>query len=97
MPRIFLTPRIPMTISLPGLNERTMMALFLAFGVAYSLAQYRRTEPVQPGVLAMVLFLRATMPVYYPFFKAWERILVAREEVATQPEESRMRATAEVR
>ena len=40
-----------------------MMALFLAFGVAYSLAQYRRTEPVQPAVLAMVLFLIATMPV----------------------------------
>ncbi len=40
-----------------------LMALFLAFGVAYSLAQYHRTEPVQPGVLAMVLFLVATMPV----------------------------------
>src|SRR5258706_4412129 len=40
-----------------------LMALFLAFGVAYSLAQYRRTEPVQPGILAMVLFLVATMPI----------------------------------
>lgn len=40
-----------------------LMALFLAFGVAYSLAQYRRTEPVQPGILAMVLFLIATVPV----------------------------------
>ena len=40
-----------------------LMALFLAFGVAYSLAQYRRTEPVQPGILAMVLFLVASMPV----------------------------------
>src|SRR5205085_10214880 len=40
-----------------------LMALFLSFGVAYSLAQYRRTEPVQPGVLAMVLFLVASMPV----------------------------------
>src|SRR5947209_9006483 len=40
-----------------------LMALFLTFGVAYSLAQYRRTEPVQPGVLAMVLFLVASMPV----------------------------------
>ncbi len=40
-----------------------LIALFLAFGVAYSLAQYRRTEPVQPGVLAMVLFLVASMPV----------------------------------
>lgn len=40
-----------------------LMALFLAFGVAYSLAQYRRTEPVQPGILAMVLFLIVTVPV----------------------------------
>lgn len=40
-----------------------LMALFLTFGVAYSLAQYRRTEPVQPSILAMVLFLVATMPV----------------------------------
>jgi len=40
-----------------------IMALFLAFGVAYSLAQYRRTEPVQPAVLAMVLFLIASLPV----------------------------------
>mgnify|MGYP001176975893 CR=1 FL=1 len=39
------------------------MALFLAFGVAYSLAQYRRTEPVQPGILAMVIFLIAAVPV----------------------------------
>jgi len=40
-----------------------LMSLFLSFGVAYSLAQYRRTEPVQPGILAMVLFLVASMPV----------------------------------
>ena len=40
-----------------------LMALFLSFGVAYSLAQYRRTEAVQPGVLAMVLFLIASVPI----------------------------------
>jgi cellobiose PTS system EIIC component len=40
-----------------------LMALLLSFGVAYSLAQYRRTEPVQPGILAMVLFLIATVPI----------------------------------
>ena len=43
-----------------------MMALFLSFGVTYSLAQYRRTEAVQPGVLAMVLFLIASGPVGDP-------------------------------
>lgn len=40
-----------------------LMAIFLAFGVAYSLAQYRRTEAVQPGILAIVVFLVASMPV----------------------------------
>lgn len=40
-----------------------IMGLFLAFGVAYSLCQYLRTEPVQPGVIAMVVFLIASMPV----------------------------------
>jgi cellobiose PTS system EIIC component len=40
-----------------------LMALFLAFGVAYSLCQYLRTEPVQPGILAMVVFLVASMPI----------------------------------
>src|SRR5438270_13391155 len=40
-----------------------LMALFLSFGVAYGLAQYRRTAAVQPGVLAMVLFLIASMPI----------------------------------
>jgi cellobiose PTS system EIIC component len=40
-----------------------LMAIFLTFGVAYSLSQYRRAEPVQPGILAMVLFLVASMPV----------------------------------
>lgn len=40
-----------------------LMALFLSFGMAHSLAQYRRTEPVQPGIIAMVLFLVASVPV----------------------------------
>jgi PTS system cellobiose-specific IIC component len=40
-----------------------LMAIFLTFGVAYSISQYRRTEAVQPGILAMVLFLVASMPV----------------------------------
>jgi PTS system cellobiose-specific IIC component len=40
-----------------------LMAVILAFGVAHSLAQYRRTEAVQPGILAIVLFLVASMPV----------------------------------
>jgi PTS system cellobiose-specific IIC component len=40
-----------------------LMALPLAFGVAHSLAQYHRTEPVQPGIIAMMLFLVASIPI----------------------------------
>jgi cellobiose PTS system EIIC component len=40
-----------------------LMAMVLAFGVAHSLCQYRRTEAVQPAILALVLFLVAAMPV----------------------------------
>ncbi len=40
-----------------------LMAVFLTFGVAYSISQYRRTEAVQPGILAIVLFLVASVPV----------------------------------
>nr|BBH88505.1 permease IIC component [Thermosporothrix sp. COM3] len=40
-----------------------LMALFLAFGVAHSLSQYRRTEAVQPGILAIVVFLVVSIPV----------------------------------
>jgi PTS system cellobiose-specific IIC component len=50
-------------LSVPFQLSFGLMALVLAFGVAYSLAQYRRTEPAQPGILAMVLFLVATLPV----------------------------------
>jgi len=35
--------------------------------------------------------------LYYPFFKAWERILVAREEAAVQQEENRATLQVEVR
>src|SRR5579883_1361188 len=40
-----------------------LMAMVLAFGVAHSLCQYRRTEAVQPAILALVLSLVAAMPV----------------------------------
>ncbi len=60
--KVFLQP-YQNAILVPFQLSFGLMALFLAFGVAYSLAQYRRTEPVQPGILAMVLFLVASMPV----------------------------------
>ncbi len=56
-------PGIQNAILVPFNLSFGLMAVFLAFGVAHSVAQYRRTEPVQPGVLAMVLFLVASVPV----------------------------------
>jgi PTS system cellobiose-specific IIC component len=50
-------------INVPFQLSFGLMAVILAFGVAHSLAQYRRTEAVQPGVLAIVLFLVASIPV----------------------------------
>jgi PTS system cellobiose-specific IIC component len=51
------------------------------------------------GSLLQALNLTISALLYYPFFKAWERTLVAREEVATQQEEDRVtvQAGAQVR
>src|SRR5207302_9454717 len=38
------------------------------------------------GSLLQFFDLAVSALIYYPFFKAWERILVAREEEAGQPE-----------
>jgi PTS system cellobiose-specific IIC component len=35
--------------------------------------------------------------IYYPFFKAWERVLVEREEAASQAEEKQARPLAAIR
>jgi PTS system cellobiose-specific IIC component len=35
--------------------------------------------------------------LYYPFFKAWERVLVAREEAVARQEENRVTVQAEMR
>ena len=49
------------------------------------------------GSLLQFFDLAVSALIYYPFFKAWERILVAREEVAAQPEESQLRIPAQTR
>jgi PTS system cellobiose-specific IIC component len=51
------------------------------------------------GSLLQAINLAISALLYYPFFKAWERTLVAREEVATQQEEDRVtvQAGAQVR
>ena len=50
------------------------------------------------GSLLQFFDLAVSALLYYPFFKAWERILVAREEVAVQTtEESRTRTPVGVR
>jgi len=40
------------------------------------------------GSLLQVVNLVISALLYYPFFKAWERILVAREEATAQQEEN---------
>jgi cellobiose PTS system EIIC component len=50
------------------------------------------------GSLLQFFDLAVSAIIYYPFFKAWERILVAREEAATvQPVEKNARIPAGVR
>ncbi len=49
------------------------------------------------GSLLQFFDLAVSALLYYPFFKAWERILVAREEAASQSEESRTRTLVEAR
>jgi cellobiose PTS system EIIC component len=48
------------------------------------------------GSLLQFFDLAVSAILYYPFFKAWERILVEREETAARPEEKLERLPAEV-
>ncbi|MGH2479740.1 MAG: PTS sugar transporter subunit IIC, partial [Ktedonobacteraceae bacterium] len=49
------------------------------------------------GSLLQLVNLALSALLYYPFFKAWERILIAREEAAALAEESRPTAQKEMR
>lgn len=49
------------------------------------------------GSLLQFFDLAVSALIYYPFFKAWECILVAREETVTQSEESQVRTPAQAR
>jgi PTS system cellobiose-specific IIC component len=49
------------------------------------------------GSLLQFFDLAVSALIYYPFLKAWERVLVAREEASVQVEESRTRTPAAVR
>jgi PTS system cellobiose-specific IIC component len=49
------------------------------------------------GSLLQVSDLAVSALLYYPFFKAWERVLVAREEEAVRQEENRATVQAEMR
>jgi PTS system cellobiose-specific IIC component len=48
------------------------------------------------GSLVQFFDLAVPAPIYYPFFKAWEPVLVAGEEALVQVEESRMRTPVAV-
>lgn len=49
------------------------------------------------GSLSQFFDLAVSALIYYPFLKAWERVLVAREEASVQVEESRTRTPVAVR
>jgi PTS system cellobiose-specific IIC component len=49
------------------------------------------------GSLLQFFDLAVSAVMYYPFFKAWERVLVAREEAAAQQEEGRVRTLVEAK
>jgi PTS system cellobiose-specific IIC component len=48
------------------------------------------------GSLLQFFDLAVSAIIYYPFFKAWERILIQREEAVARPEEIREPVPAEV-
>jgi PTS system cellobiose-specific IIC component len=49
------------------------------------------------GSLLQAINLAISALLYYPFFKAWERVLVAREEATVQQEENRVAVPAVMR
>jgi PTS system cellobiose-specific IIC component len=49
------------------------------------------------GSLLQAINLVVSALLYYPFFKAWERVLIAREEGAAQQEENRVTVQAGMR
>jgi len=49
------------------------------------------------GSLLQAINLVVSALLYYPFFKAWERVLVAREEAVARQEENRVTVQAEMR
>src|SRR3989442_12739521 len=67
------------------------------FTVPLGVSGFVATGGYLRGSLLQFFDLAVSALIYYPFFKAWERVLVAREEAANQAEESPMRTTAQVR
>jgi PTS system cellobiose-specific IIC component len=66
------------------------------FTVPVGLSGFVATGGDFKGSLLQFFDLAVSALIYYPFFKAWERVLVAREEAANQPVESPKRTPVEV-
>jgi len=71
--------------------------IFQPFTVPVGISGFVATGGDIKGSLLQFFDLAVSALIYYPFFRAWERILVAREEAASPPEEGRMRTMAGVR
>lgn len=59
------------------------------FTVPLGISGFIATGGDWKGSLLQFFDLAISAAIYYPFFKAWERILVEREAIAAQQEESR--------
>src|SRR5579872_5684277 len=67
------------------------------FTVPLGVSGFVATGGYLRGSLLQFFDLAVSALLYYPFFKAGERVLVAREETTVQGEESRTRAPVAVR
>jgi len=69
--------------------------VFQPFTVPVGISGFIATGGDIRGSLLQAIDLAISALLYYPFFKAWERVLVAREEEAARQEESRTTVLAE--
>jgi PTS system cellobiose-specific IIC component len=70
--------------------------LMQPFTVPVGISGFIATGGDIKGSLLQMVNLAISALLYYPFFKAWERILVAREEATAQQEESRATLSVEM-
>ena len=93
-----------LAVAQPGAAARRMAGRFAIvpvvlqpFTVPVGISGFVATGGDIRGSLLQFFDLAVSALIYYPFFKAWERVLIQREEAATRQEESRPLVAAGVR